>query len=106
MAKDIAELARKRDPRAIAAFEEYAELLAVALQNYATIFAPQVVIFTGSFAEAADLFLESTEQHLERLLVRRRLGVDLLPKLAVSKLQNQAGLVGGAYVAFNPSKHS
>lgn len=106
LAKDIAELARKRDARALAAFEEYAELLAVALQNYATIFGPEVVVFTGSFAEAADLFLDSTRTHLERLLIRRRLGVDLLPRLEVSKLQNQAGLVGGAYVAFNSAKHS
>ena len=98
-AKDIAELARKGDPRALAAFEEYAELMAVAIRNYAAIFAPELIVFTGSFAEASDLFLPSTRRHLERFLARNREGVDLLPELALSQLSNQAGLIGGAYVA-------
>jgi glucokinase len=100
-AKDIADLARKGDPRALAAFEEYAELMAVAIHNYAVIYAPEIVVFTGSFAESCDLFMPSTKRHLERLLTRRRIGVDLMPKLAVSKLANQAGLIGGAFVAFH-----
>lgn len=102
MAVDIAELARKRDPRALAAFEEYAELMAVAIHNYVTIFCPELIVFTGSFAEAADLFIDSTRRHLEKLLARRRDGVDLMPKLEVSSLNNKAGLIGGAYVALHP----
>lgn len=100
-AKDVAELARKRDPRALAAFEEYARVMAVALHNYAVIYAPEIVVFTGSFADAADLFLDATRRHLEHLLARRRIGVDLLPKLALSTLDNRAGLVGGAFVALH-----
>jgi glucokinase len=105
-AKDIADLARKGDPRALAAFEEYAELMAVALHNYAMMFAPEVVVFTGSFADASELFLPSTREHLEKLLARRRKGADLVPKLVVSKLANQAGLIGGAYVAFHARQSS
>jgi glucokinase len=100
-AKDIADLARKKDPRALAAFEEYAELMAVAIHNYAVIYAPEIVIFTGSFAEAADLFLPSTRRHLKKLLARRRVGIDLYPILKVSKLKNNAGLIGGAWVALH-----
>jgi glucokinase len=100
-AKDIAELARNQDPRALAAFEEYAELMAVAIHNYAVIYAPEIVVFTGSFAEAADLFLPATREHLKKLLARRRIGIDLLPVLKVSKLKNNAGLIGGAWVAFH-----
>jgi glucokinase len=98
---DIAKLARNRDPRALAAFEEYAVYMAVALHNYAVIYAPELVVFTGSFAETADLFMDSTLEHLEKLLARRRIGFDLMPKLKVSKLDNQAGLVGGGYVAMH-----
>lgn len=100
-APDIANLARKRDPRALAAFEEYASYMAIALHNYAVIYAPEVVALSGSFADAADLFIPSTMEHLEKLLARRRIGFDLLPKLKVSKLKNQAGLVGGAWVALS-----
>lgn len=96
---DIANLARKRDPRALAAFEEYAVYMAVALHNYAVMYAPQVVALSGSFAATADLFVDSTLEHLAKLLARRRIGYDLMPNLKVSKLKNQAGLVGGAYIA-------
>ena len=99
---DIAEYARKRDPRALAAFEEYAQIMAIAIHNYSVIYSPEIVIFTGSFAAAADLFIDSTRKHLETLLARRRIGVDLMPKLAVSSLNNHAGLIGGAYIAHHP----
>ncbi len=98
---DIAELARKHDPRALSAFEEYAEIMAVAIHNYCRIYSPEIIIFTGSFAECADLFLPNTLTHLEKLLIRQRAGIDLLPKLVVSSLHNEAGLIGGAYVAFH-----
>jgi predicted NBD/HSP70 family sugar kinase len=99
-AVDIAEMARKGDPRALAAFEEYAELMAIAIQNYVVIYCPEIIVLTGSFAATADLFLPATREHLKRLLKRRRKGIDLMPKLAVSSLDNRAGLLGGAFVAF------
>jgi glucokinase len=100
-AVDIANLARKRDPRALAAFDEYSNMMAIAIHNFVRIYCPEVVIFAGSFALASDLFLTKTRQHLERLLVRQRTGIDLMPKLVVSALENNSGIIGGAYVAFN-----
>jgi predicted NBD/HSP70 family sugar kinase len=76
--------------------------MAIAIYNFATIYAPEIVVFTGSFAATADLFLKSTREHLEKFLTRRREGVDLMPELAVSSLDNKAGLIGGAYVALHP----
>jgi glucokinase len=101
LANDIAAMAHKRDPRALAAFEEYAQIMAVTLHNYAVMFAPEIIVFTGSFAATADLFIDSTREHLEKLLVRRRIGFDLMPELKVSKLDNMAGLIGAAKVAFD-----
>lgn len=103
-AKDIAQLARKKDPRALAAFEEYSEMMAIAIHNYVVIYAPEIIIFTGSFADAASLFLPQTRQHLTQLLKRRRVGVDFFPRLKVSTLHNQAGLIGAAWVALQYSK--
>jgi len=100
-AVDIAELARNRDPRALAAFEEYSEIMAIAIHNYVRIYSPEIIVFTGSFAQAADLFMKDTSRHLERLLKRQREGIDLLPKLALSTLDNAAGIIGGAYIAFH-----
>jgi glucokinase len=101
-AKDIADLARKGDPRALSAFHEYAEVMAVALCSYAVIYCPEIVLLTGSFADASSLFLPKVKTDLKQLLSRRRVGVDLFPKVAVSSLNNAAGLLGGAYIALNP----
>jgi len=99
-AKDIANLARENDSKAIEEFHQYASWMAQAMQAYVVLYAPEIIVITGSFAFAADLFLQQTGGHLEKLLVRRRVGIDLMPRLEVSQLNNQAGLLGGAYIAF------
>ncbi len=99
-AKKISDLARQRDPRALAAFEEYAAIMSVALYNYVRIYSPEIIIFTGSFAAAFPLFIHPTQKHLKQMLSRERKNGDLLPQLAVSSLNNEAGLIGGAHVAF------
>ncbi len=102
-APQIAARARDGDAAALKLFDEYAENLAIALHNYVVIFCPEIVVFTGSFAAAHDLFLEKTSKKLGKLLSRRNRVMNLQPKLAVSKLENQAGLLGGAYVALKAS---
>ncbi|MBC7387220.1 MAG: ROK family protein [Cryobacterium sp.] len=99
-APQIAARARDGDPVSLELFDEYSELLATALHNYIMLFYPEVVVFTGSFAAAHDLFLKNTEKKLAKMLVRRNKVMNLQPKLVISKLENQAGLLGGAYVAF------
>jgi len=102
--KEIAQLAREGNKKALEAFYEYSDMLAATLQNYVVIFAPEIFVFTGSFAAASDLFMDRTRRKLERLLVRRRDGIDMMPKLEISSLENEAGLLGGAYVAFTRGK--
>lgn len=99
-APQIAARARDGDRVAIALFDEYANDLAIALHNYVVIFYPETVVFTGSFAAAHDLFLKKTDKKLGELLKRRNQVFNIQPKLVISKLENQAGLLGGAYVAF------
>lgn len=98
-APQIAARAREGDPIAIELFEEYAENLAITLHNYVMLFYPETIVFTGSFAAAHDLFLKNASKKLEKLLARRNKVMNLQPKLVISKLENQAGLLGGAYVA-------
>ncbi|MGK5089735.1 ROK family protein [Bdellovibrionota bacterium FG-2] len=100
-APQIADQARRGDRAALQAFEEYAQAMAVAIASYVVLYAPEIVVFTGSFAETADLFLEKTQINLQSLLQRRREGIDFMPQLVVSSLNNQAGLIGGAYVALH-----
>lgn len=98
-APQVAARARRGDPDALKMFEEYAELMAIAINNYVVLYCPEVVVLTGSFAAASDLYLESTKTHLDRLLARRNESMNLTPKIEISSLENQAGLLGGAYIA-------
>jgi glucokinase len=103
-AQDIAELARKGDPRAVAAFDEYAGLMAVAIQNYIRLYYPEIIVFTGSFAQASDLFLDKTRERLKHLLRWDRGAngaASMMPELDISHLDNNAGVIGGAYVALH-----
>lgn len=99
---EFADLARKGHPEALELFERYAEHMAITLHNYVVIYAPEIIVLTGSFAATADLFLKPARKKLELLLKRRRVGIDMMPKITTSKLNNEAGLLGGAYLALYP----
>jgi glucokinase len=103
-APQIAARAREGDAASLKLFDEYADHLAIALHNYVVLFYPEIVVFTGSFAAAHDLFLEKTSKKLGKLLSRRNKVMNLQPKLVISKLENQAGLLGGAYVALKAAE--
>jgi predicted NBD/HSP70 family sugar kinase len=62
-------------------------------------FAPKVVVLSGGFSQASHLFLPETEAYLPQLLERYRAGIDLMPKVKVSKLQTDAGILGAAFLA-------
>ncbi|OFZ83206.1 MAG: hypothetical protein A2583_02000 [Bdellovibrionales bacterium RIFOXYD1_FULL_53_11] len=98
-AEQLAALARSGNRRALGLFDEYARIMAVALHNFASMYAPEIVIFAGSFAAAADLFLGQTERALGVLLKRRLKSFNIMPRLVVSKLDNRSGLIGAAFVA-------
>ncbi len=97
--KDITALARRGNRRALAAFDEYAQYMAAAIYSYCVIYCPEIIVFTGSFAAASPFFLPQVRKNLPELMRERRAGIDLLPKLALSSLKNNAGLLGGAYIA-------
>lgn len=98
-ADEVTSLARLGDARARALFDEYSDVLAHVLHNFIVLYAPEIFVFTGSFAVAAPLFLPRTKKILRAMIARRRKGVDLWPEFACSTLANRAGLLGGAYVA-------
>jgi glucokinase len=81
------------------AFREYGRYLAQAIRALAIVFAPEVVVISGGFSHASSLFLEETKALLPGLMERYRKGIDLLPEVKVSKLQDDAGILGAAYLA-------
>lgn len=96
---EVVELAKAGNPLVLKNFREYSQNLAAAIRTFCFLFAPEVVVLSGGFSHAANLFLPETQRSLPALLARQREGVDLLPKVKVSKLQNDAGILGAAYMA-------
>ena len=101
---ELSRRARTGDPAALRAFSNYAYILSVAIHNYIRIYAPEVILFSGSFSKTQDLFLPETRTHLEKLLKRLRSEPDLLPELKLAQLDNDAGLIGGAYLALHSER--
>ncbi|MBI2711283.1 MAG: ROK family protein [Bdellovibrio sp.] len=100
-ADEITTLAKRKNPIALKAFDEYADWMAVALCNFYRIFNPEIFVFTGGFAAASPLFLPQTHRKLTQLLnsspaTKTRVKA---PRLCVSALNNDAGLIGAAYHA-------
>jgi glucokinase len=98
---DCVELAGQGDSDTLQAFAEYGLKLAFAIRTFSVLFAPQVVVLSGGFSHAAKYYLPVTESELPRLLERYREGVDLLPKISISKLGDFAGVLGAAHVAIH-----
>ncbi len=95
----IEKLARAGNKEAQRMFTRYGQILANVIHNFVVLFAPKVVVLSGSFAAATDLFVPSTQDHLKALLKRKSEAIDMMPKIKISKLNNHAGLLGAAYLA-------
>jgi glucokinase len=96
-AHEVAAAARDGDRMALDIFREAGRLLGFGVANMVSLFDPEVVIIGGGMAGAADLYLESLHAAmLERAqpLAARQV------KLAVSKLGDEANLLGCARLAW------
>ncbi len=99
-AKELTALARSGDVEAKKYFDEYAELMAQYICSLVVLFYPKEIIFSGSFAESQDLFLPKTNKLVAAALDRREKVEKTIPKIKISKLHNDNGLLGAAFMAF------
>ncbi|MGZ3691592.1 MAG: ROK family protein [Pseudobdellovibrio sp.] len=103
-AKELTALARAGDAEAVSYFNEYAELMAQYVCSLVVLFYPREIIFSGSFAEAQDLFLPKTNELVAAALARREKSEKTIPKIKISKLHNDNGILGAAFMAFSKGK--
>lgn len=102
-AEDVAEAARKGDGAARAVFARVAELLGSAIANLISLFDPEMIVIGGGMAGAADLYLDD----LRRFAMER--AQPLAAKqvsIVVSKLGNDANLLGAAKVAIDGARRT
>ena len=91
--KQIAELARQKDPIAVNAFNYTGEILGRALSNAVTYFDPQAIILSGGLAEADELLFVPTIHSFEKNLLNVYKGKVRILK---SSLQNGRAAVLGS----------
>jgi len=99
--EDVLQLAHNRDPQILKAFDDYAAWFAESVASWVVLFSPEKVILAGGFADAHPYFLNKSKDILKELLDRRRVGVDLLPQVVVSRLQENLGVLGAAANGFS-----
>lgn len=92
-------LANDGHPEALKAFRSYGEHLAYSIRTLSILFAAETVVLSGGFSHASPHFLQTTRAVLPDLMTRYREGVDLLPEVRISKLQDDAGILGAAAMA-------
>lgn len=100
-AKSLVSLARAGNAEALKYFAEYSELMAQYVCSLIVVFYPREIIFSGSFAEAHDLFLEQTKKRVAEAFVRREKSFKVIPKFKISKLNNNNGIFGAAHMALS-----
>ncbi|HYG99358.1 MAG TPA: ROK family protein [Terriglobales bacterium] len=100
---DIAELARKGDKAAIEVYRRTGTLLGLAVANLISLFDPEVVVFGGGLSGAADCFWSELKQTaLERCQPISAKKV----KVVLSKLGNDANLLGAAKMAWEAAQQT
>jgi glucokinase len=91
----VSELVVAGDPDARAVWQHAVEALARALQAYATLLAPELVVVGGGLAGAGDVLLDPLADALDALLTFQR-----RPRLVPAELGDQAGALGAALLAW------
>jgi glucokinase len=97
-AEHVISAARRGDPAAIEAIEQSARYLGMGIANIVSILNPEMIVLGGGLMQAADLFLDSIRRVMTRCaqpIAARQVRIE------VSRLGEDAGLLGAARLAFD-----
>jgi glucokinase len=97
--EELLKRAREKDPLVLKAFEEYSHLMAQTIASYVVLYAPENIVFAGGFSASYEFFASQVNEHLFKILARRREGEDLVPKLILADNYEHMVLLGAAAVA-------
>lgn len=96
---DVFEAARREDPVALEIVEEMIRYLAIGLGNIAVLLNPEMIVLGGEIVKYKDLLLEPLKGMIARI-------APIPPKIAVSSLGNEAGVMGASAMAWHLAKHT
>ncbi|MFZ5824096.1 MAG: ROK family transcriptional regulator [Bacillota bacterium] len=98
-APEVMRLAREGNPAALTVVRETVEHLGLAITNMACLLDPELVILTGGVMRSADLLLDPIREVLDRL-------VPYPPRLVLSELEEEAGVLGGVALVLETNRRS
>ena len=92
-AKLVIDAAKEGDAPALRVFNSFVKYLAMTINDITAFFDPDIIVLGGGVSYAGEFLLNSVEALLPRYQMFKALP---LPKLALAKLGNEAGIVGAA----------
>ncbi len=96
----VSEAARAGDEAALGILAEVGRWLGIGIGSLINVLDPQIVIIGGGVASSIDMFLPSVEEGIANTVIDPR-SRDI--PLAISQLENKAGLLGAAALVFEDS---
>ncbi|HBB97531.1 MAG TPA: hypothetical protein DC054_19285 [Blastocatellia bacterium] len=102
-AEDIYQAGMKGDELALEVFRRMGVYLGIGLANLINILNPEMIVIGGGVVNAWELF----EKHMHREIAERAFPVPAKEvKVVAAECGDDAGLLGAAYLAFNPNLQS
>ena len=92
-AKTVLDAAKEGDACALRVFNSFVKYLALTINNITTAFDPDIIVLGGGVSHAGDFLLNSVAELLPRYQMFKALPI---PRLALARLGNEAGIVGAA----------
>ena len=100
--KHLSEAADKDDEVAIEVYDEVGTMLGVAIGNFISIFAPDIVAIGGQIAKAGDWILKPARRTARNVAVPSLFDS---ARILVAEQIDDAGMLGGAALALQASEH-
>ncbi|MBR5110283.1 MAG: ROK family protein [Clostridia bacterium] len=92
-AKIVIDAAKEGDASALRVFNSFVRYLAMTINNITAFFDPDIIVLGGGVSHSGSFLLESVAALLPRYQMFKALPI---PKLALAKLGNEAGIIGAA----------
>ncbi len=97
--KDVFEAAKRKDKVALKIVEEVSKYLAIGLGNISTLLNPEMIVLGGGISRQEAVLLKPLREMITKI-------TPIPPKIVISSLGNDAGVIGAAAIAWDLVKHT
>lgn len=98
-AKDVFEAAKRKDKVALKIVEEVSKYLAIGLGNISALLNPEMIVLGGGISKQEAVLLKPLREMIAKM-------TPIPPKIVISSLGDDAGVIGAAALAWDLVKHT